>query len=392
MHNRNTRMLKWFVLVLVTVVVSARGADSVFFRVLSPTNSRITAFSANGTLTWTNAATSGVTCLVQRAATLTVESSNWVDFVQHAATNVEVSVRLFDDQSPSNMALIPAGCFQIGDSRAVEFGSWVPPEQHTVYVSAFYMGKTAVSKSEWDVVYHWAITNGYAFDNPGSGKAANHPVQTVNWFDCVKWCNARSEMEGLAPAYYMSADRESVYRTGQVDVASGWVLWKAGYRLPTSAEREKAARGGLSGKFFPWGDTIDHSKANYYATPEAIIDTNYYKDVNLISGYHPDYYTGDYDSPYTSPIDAFAPNGYGLHGMAGNVFEWCWDWFCRHYVPEFETDPRGPDSGEWRVSRGGCWAFHAGYALVAYRQDYFLPHTDMANDIVGFRVVLPVEE
>lgn len=363
-------------------VIVAQGAECEFFRVLSPTNSRITVFSANGTLVWTNAATSGVTCLVQRAATLARESSNWVDFVQHAATNAQVSVRLFDGQSPSNMVLIPAGCFQIGDFKPIECDwSWEMPV-HTVYVSAFYMGKTAVSKSEWDAVYSWAVTNGYAFDNPGSGKAPNHPVQTVNWFDCVKWCNARSEMEGFVPAYYVSEDRGAVYRTGQVDVASGWVLWNAGYRLPTNAEREKAARGGLSGKLFPSGDTIDHRHANY--------DACYYDfDLDAGEGYHPDYDSGDY--PYTCPVDALIPNGYGLYGMAGNVFEWCWDWIG-DYVSDFESDPHGPDSGEFRVSRGGCWAFDSYYCRVSYRLHYIDTRTDKACDIGGFRVVLPVRE
>jgi len=67
---------------------------------------------------------------------------------------------------------------------------------HTVYVSAFYMDKYLVTKSLWDTVYQWAIAHSYTFDHVGSGKASTHPVQTIDWYDCVKWCNARSEMEG----------------------------------------------------------------------------------------------------------------------------------------------------------------------------------------------------
>ena len=73
---------------------------------------------------------------------------------------------------------------------------------HTVYVGAFYLERTEVTKGLWDSVYTWAANHGYDFDNSGLGKAADHPVQSVNWYDAVKRCNARSEMEGLTPAYY----------------------------------------------------------------------------------------------------------------------------------------------------------------------------------------------
>jgi formylglycine-generating enzyme required for sulfatase activity len=81
-------------------------------------------------------------------------------------------------------------------------------------------------------------------------------VKAVDWYDCVKWCNARSELEGRIPAYYTDAMQTTVYRTGRWDVDNSSVNWNAGYRLPTEAEWEKTARGGASGQRFPWGNTI----------------------------------------------------------------------------------------------------------------------------------------
>ena len=282
--------------------------------------------------------------------------------------------------APEGMALIPAGPFQMGDS--FDEGEVEERPVHTVYVSAFYMDKFEVSKALWDEVYQWAIAHGYSFDNACSGKAADHPVHYVNWYDCVKWCNARSEREGCVPAYYTSAAQTEVYRTGRVDVENDWVKWDAGYRLPTEAEWEKAARGGLSGRRFPWGDTISHSQANYLSF------TALSYDVSPTLGYHPDYAVGD--PPYTSPVGSFAPNGYGLYDMAGNVWEWCWDWYDRSYYSRSpQVDPRGPtDSERWyRVVRGGDWYNGARDCRVASRC-FNCPHFSYIT--YGFRSVLPV--
>ena len=115
--------------------------------------------------------------------------------------------------SPTNMALIPAGTFEMGDTFSE--GATYELPVHQVYVSAFYMDKYEVTKALWDQVIAWQGGNGYTYDNPGSGKAPNHPFQSIDWYDMVKWCNARSEREGRVPAYYTDAALTQVYKTGQ---------------------------------------------------------------------------------------------------------------------------------------------------------------------------------
>ena len=277
------------------------------------------------------------------------------------------------------MALIPAGTFLMRDT----FGDWIPqlglPPQipvSLVFVSAFYMDKTEVTKALWDEVTVWGNSHGYDLDGKGGGRAPDHPVHSVVWFDVVKWCNARSQKEGREPAYYTDAALTQVYKSGQV---APFAKWTAGYRLPTDAEWEKAARGGASGHRFPWSDsdTISHSRANYNSRGDETFD------VSPTRGYHPTYAVGL--DPYTSPVGSFAPNGYGLYDMAGNVWEWCWDWEGI-YSSEPQSDPRGPATGFFRVIRGGSWNYYAVSCRSANR-DVGPPGYRYAG--FGFRSVLP---
>ena len=279
----------------------------------------------------------------------------------------------------SNFSLIPQGSFQMGNAMAADTDITDAPIR-TVNVSAFYMGRNLVTKTDWDTVRTWGQSHGYTDLTVGAGKAANHPVQTITWYDTVKWCNARSEMEGLTPCYYTDAAQTVVYRAGNADLASTMVKWAAnGYRLPTVAEWEKAARGGLSGKRFPWGDTISESQANYYGNTGNSYDLgpNGHNSIGSIGG----------TDPYTSPVGSFPANGYGLYDMAGNVFKWCWDWYGP-YAAGAQTDPRGAATGNARVILGGDWSYGAGYCRVAYRSPFNPPTNSQYN--TGFRVARSV--
>lgn len=274
----------------------------------------------------------------------------------------------------SDMVLIPGGSFLMGNGLDPMDGDADELPMHRVQVSAFYMDKFVVTEELWGKVFTWATNHGYEFAHGIWGKAPKHPIICVSWFDSVKWCNARSEMEGLRPAYFTDSDLTMPYRSGE---ATPFVNWTSGYRLPTEAEWEKAARGGLEQKRFPWGDTISLKQANYYALP-----SGYTYDVNKTSGYHPAFKDQEY--PLTSPVDYFSANDYGLYDMAGNVRQWCWDWYGK-YPADPQSDPRGPDSGSARVFRGGSWGANAFRGRIAARYYYFPTYK---STYVGFRTVL----
>ena len=197
----------------------------------------------------------------------------------------------------------------------------------------------------------------------------------MDWYNVVKWCNARSQVAGLTPVYYADAGLTQVYTNLEVTVYVNWAA--KGYRLPTEAEWEKAARGGLSGQRFPWGDTISESQANYNG---CISGCGFTYDLGP-NGYNAAFATGG--SPCTSPVGSFAANGYGLYDMAGNVLEWCWDWYGMPYAGG--SDPRGPASGDSRVLRGGSYQYDA-YGERCASRSFWNPGN--ADNYVGFRCVM----
>ena len=355
--------LTWFAGVHEVTAQPAR-----FFRITGPAATTINSFNRDGTLVWSNAQ-SGATYTVQTVAFLP-GGTNWVDYVQLPSTNSVTTNLIVAFHPPAGMTLIPAGIFTMGDTLDGESDA-IPTN---VTVSGFYLDVNLVSYGRWLDVYSWATNNGYAFNNAGAGKAANYPVLTVDWYDVVKWCNARSQREGLTPVYYTDAGWTKAYTNGETD--SVYVNWSAnGYRLPTEAGWEKAARGGLSGLRFPWGNTISEAQANYKG------DTVSYSYDLGPSGYNAVFATGGF--PYSSPVGYFPPNNYGLHDMSGNAFQWCWDWYGEQYAGG--DNPHGAESGTARVIRGGNWINDAVNARSANRNAFY-PSIALFVD-TGFRCV-----
>lgn len=361
----------FFTISIFAIYLSTSAQDVGFFRISGPAATKILAFQSHGSIVWSNALT-GTNYVIQGALSLSDQSqSNWSDYVQLSVTNAISTNQLIDFNPPAGMAYIPAGLFTMGQTNT-DVNS-VPTTN--IYVSAFYMDKNFVTYTQWQIVYNLATNSGYNFDNAGAGKATNHPVQTINWYDSVKWCNARSQQAGLTPVYYTDAELTQIYKSGDTDAV--YANWAAnGFRLPTEAEWEKAARGGLRGHRFPWGDTISESQANYYG------NTGFSWDFGP-DGYNAAFTNGA--TPYTSPAGYFPPNGYGLYDMMGNVETRCWDWYGTPYGQPTSSNPTGPTTGSERVLRGGYWSVQASRGACGTRDH--APPSSVVSAEVGLRCV-----
>ena len=211
---------------------------------------------------------------------------------------------------------------------------------HPVEVGAFYMDRTLVTQAT-----HQQIMGA----NPARWVADKNPVEQVRWSDAVRFCNARSRVEGLQPAY----DEDTWECAFDAD----------GYRLPTEAEWEYACRAGTRTRYW-FGDAARKLK-----------DYAWFEDN---SGGRP------------RPVGAKLPNPWGLFDMYGNVWEWCNDFYgVDYYGSSPQQDPTGPDAGDTRVVRGGSWAADAGQCRSAYRYNEAPGYVDVCfgYDIYGFRCV-----
>ncbi len=222
-----------------------------------------------------------------------------------------------------------------------------------VTISSFKMDKYEVTYELWTEVRTWALTYGYTDMVSGlsgsSPEGTNNPVTMVNWYDVVKWCNARSEKDGLIPVYYTRSAQDTVYRTGELNINVDAVKWTAnGYRLPTEAEWEFAAKGGTQAHVPPF----TYSGSN-------TLDSVAWYSSNSGNKKH--------------TVGTKKANELGIYDMSGNVWEWCWDWYGSAYPSGGTADPKGPSATQnSRLIRGGSFHYldYVGdYCWVDYRSD-----------------------
>ncbi len=274
-----------------------------------------------------------------------------VEWNEEEKTVTVMNIKDKNITAAGNMAFIEGGEFLMG-SPQTEAERSADEVQHEVRVSSFFISKTEVTQSEYESIMK---------DKPSDNKkGGNLPVENVTWYDAIAYCNALSEAEGLTPCYKAEGDT---------------VVWDRsanGYRLPTEAEWEYAARAG-SEMPFTFGDYVNDSDANCY---------NAYGYNNDASGRWVNGYLGN-----TVSVTSYNANANGLYNIHGNVSEWVWDWYGA-YETGAQTDPTGAESGAYKVARGGGWNDMPKHLRSAYRIAY---PADVPLYSIGIRVARNAE-
>lgn len=251
-------------------------------------------------------------------------------------------------------AEIPAGTFQMGQKEL----TFSEPIHKVTISNSFYMGTHEVTQAQYKKITGKtpSIFRQRQEKNSNSSSTTDIlPVENVSWFDAVRFCNALSANQGLTPCYKNQKNATKIADTDTVTCD-----WNAtGYRLPTEAEWEYSCRANATTTYY-WGDDSTEETINQYA----------WYDQN--------------SKEKTHPVGKKLMNAFGLYDMSGNVEEWCWDW-SEYYSSDGQIDPKGPDSGKYRVLRGG--SFHHRFdAVCSVCRNQFYPNKP-ADGSMGFRVV-----
>lgn len=260
----------------------------------------------------------------------------------------------------SDFVLIKGGSFTMGSPEGEDWRS-NDEVQHRVTVASFYMSKYEVTQKLWREV---------TGKNPSSFTGDTLPVESVTWLEAVEFCNALSKRDGRTPVYTISNGGTTV----------SWNREANGYRLPTEAEWEYAARAGTTTPFYsrkvPGAEDV-----NFYGHYPYQIEQNYFNDEVLET--RPGVYRGK-----TMPVGSFKANPNGLYDIYGNVGEWCFDFYGEYSVAS-QTNPTGPFSGTRRVNRGGGWNDFGKNLRSAYRAGAE-QNTPLYN--VGLRLVCNADD
>lgn len=277
--------------------------------------------------------TAVVMCLTFAACGAAEESPEEQAAVSEIASDTEEKGTT---ELPEGFVQISGGEFEMGSPDTEAWRS-EDETQHPVTVSDFYISAYEVTREEYQAVMG---------ENPSNFSGENLPVENVTWYDAVAYCNARSEQEGLTPAYNIDGTNVS------------WDRSADGYRLPTEAEWEYACRAGTETPFNT-ETSISAEEANYWGDYPYMIEDNYFNQGNLET--QPGVYRET-----TVEVGSFSPNAYGIYDMHGNVGEWVWDYYGE-YSTDPQTDPTGPETGTRRVNRGVGWNDFAKNLRSAYR-------------------------